>query len=185
MARMRTSHFLFLGYGMRDWNLRVILRHIWSEQTRHFGSWAIQLHPGEIDRRFWERHGGRHRRRRRSRTGSTGCASALAVTRRAGARGRARARAARPTRVSSRTQRRTPDWFFGRDDWREIVVDNLARTGSRCSTARAAWGRARVLNAGVVRQLRADEAPERRRARRSAARRRPSARGARRIPSLR
>jgi hypothetical protein len=57
MARMRTSHFLFLGYGMRDWNLRVILRHIWSEQTRHFASWAIQLAPGEIDRRFWERHG--------------------------------------------------------------------------------------------------------------------------------
>jgi SIR2-like domain len=57
MARMRTSHFLFLGYGMRDWNLRVILRHIWSEQTRHFASWAIQLHPGEIDTRFWERHG--------------------------------------------------------------------------------------------------------------------------------
>jgi SIR2-like domain len=57
MARMRTSHFLFLGYGMRDWNLRVILRHIWSEQTRHFASWAIQLHPGEIDKRFWDRHG--------------------------------------------------------------------------------------------------------------------------------
>ena len=57
MARMRTSHFLFLGYGMRDWNLRVILRHIWSEQTRHFASWAIQLAPGEIDRRFWDRHG--------------------------------------------------------------------------------------------------------------------------------
>ena len=34
MARMRTSHFLFLGYGMRDWNLRVILRHIWAEQPR-------------------------------------------------------------------------------------------------------------------------------------------------------
>ena len=57
MARMRTSHFLFLGYGMRDWNLRVILRHIWSEQTRHFASWAIQLAPGEIDRRFWDRNG--------------------------------------------------------------------------------------------------------------------------------
>ncbi len=57
MARMRTSHFLFLGYGMRDWNLRVILRYIWSEQTRRFGSWAIQRDPSEIDRRFWERHG--------------------------------------------------------------------------------------------------------------------------------
>jgi hypothetical protein len=56
MAKMRTSHFLFLGYGMRDWNLRVILRYIWSEQARRFGSWAIQLDPSEIDRRFWERH---------------------------------------------------------------------------------------------------------------------------------
>jgi SIR2-like domain len=57
MARMRSSHFLFLGYGMRDWNLRVILRYIWSEQARRFGSWAIQRDPSEIDRRFWERHG--------------------------------------------------------------------------------------------------------------------------------
>lgn len=56
MARMRTSHFLFLGYGMRDWNLRVILRSIWAEQTRRFSSWAIQRGPDEIDRRFWERH---------------------------------------------------------------------------------------------------------------------------------
>jgi hypothetical protein len=56
MARMRTSHFLFLGYGMRDWNLRVILRSIWAEQTRRFTSWAIQRSGSEIDRRFWQRH---------------------------------------------------------------------------------------------------------------------------------
>jgi SIR2-like domain len=56
MARMRTSHFLFLGYGMRDWNLRVILRSIWAEQSRQFASWAIQRDSTEIDRRFWERH---------------------------------------------------------------------------------------------------------------------------------
>lgn len=57
MAKMCSSHFLFLGYGMRDWNLRVILRYVWSEQTRRFASWAIQRNPSEIDRRFWERHG--------------------------------------------------------------------------------------------------------------------------------
>ena len=56
MARMRTSHFLFLGYGMRDWNLRVILRSIWAQQTRHFTSWAIQRTQSDIDRRFWQRH---------------------------------------------------------------------------------------------------------------------------------
>jgi hypothetical protein len=57
MARMKTSHFLFLGYSMRDWNLRVLLRQIWSEEKRRFGSWAIQRNPSEIDQRFWERNG--------------------------------------------------------------------------------------------------------------------------------
>jgi hypothetical protein len=56
MARMRTSHFLFLGYGMRDWNLRVILHHVWSQQVRRFGSWAIQVEPDPIDEKFWQRH---------------------------------------------------------------------------------------------------------------------------------
>jgi SIR2-like domain len=56
MAKMRSSHFLFLGYGMRDWNLRVILHSIWSDQKRHFQSWSIQRSENEIDRRFWNRH---------------------------------------------------------------------------------------------------------------------------------
>ena len=56
MARMRNSHFLFLGYAMRDWNLRVILHHIWSQQVRRFGSWAIECAPNPIDERFWMRH---------------------------------------------------------------------------------------------------------------------------------
>ena len=30
LARMADSHFLFLGYSMRDWNLRVILKRIWG-----------------------------------------------------------------------------------------------------------------------------------------------------------
>lgn len=57
MARMRSSHFLFLGYGMRDWNVRVILRLIWAGQARRFQSWAVQLDPGEIDRKMWDRNG--------------------------------------------------------------------------------------------------------------------------------
>ena len=46
---------LFLGYSMRDWNLRVILRQIWSEQGVSTGGWSIQLNPSEIDVRFWAR----------------------------------------------------------------------------------------------------------------------------------
>jgi hypothetical protein len=56
MARMRNSHFLFLGYGMRDWNLRVILHHIWSQQVRKMGSWAVERDPDPIDEEFWSRH---------------------------------------------------------------------------------------------------------------------------------
>ena len=57
MAKMSSSHFLFLGYAMRDWNLRVILHHIWSQQTRTFTSWAIEKAPDPIDEKFWDRHG--------------------------------------------------------------------------------------------------------------------------------
>ena len=53
-AKLRRSHFLFLGYGLRDWNLRVILHRIWGEQRLRYRSWAVQLAPEEIDRRFWE-----------------------------------------------------------------------------------------------------------------------------------
>lgn len=56
MARMRRSNFLFLGYGMRDWNLRVILHHIWSEQSKPRTCWAVQSDPDPIDVKFWGRH---------------------------------------------------------------------------------------------------------------------------------
>jgi hypothetical protein len=55
MRRIRESDLLFLGYSMSDWNLRVILRQIWSEQGISTGGWSIQRSPSEIDRRFWAR----------------------------------------------------------------------------------------------------------------------------------
>jgi SIR2-like protein len=54
-AKLRKSHFLFLGYGLRDWNLRVILHRIAGEQKLTFKSWAIQLKPTTLDQRFWGR----------------------------------------------------------------------------------------------------------------------------------
>jgi SIR2-like domain len=56
-AKLRHSHFLFLGYSMRDWNLRVMLHRIWAEQPRSYKSWAIQLDPNPIDEEFWHRRG--------------------------------------------------------------------------------------------------------------------------------
>ena len=49
------SQFLFLGYSLRDWNLRVILTRIWREQHRTVSrkSWAIQNNPTKLDLLFW------------------------------------------------------------------------------------------------------------------------------------
>jgi hypothetical protein len=55
MRRIRESDLLFLGYSMRDWNLRVILRQIWAEQGVSTGGWSIQRSPSEVDKRFWAR----------------------------------------------------------------------------------------------------------------------------------
>jgi hypothetical protein len=51
----RKSHFLFLGYGLRDWNLRVILHKIWKDWPRRFASWAIQGKADPLEREFWNR----------------------------------------------------------------------------------------------------------------------------------
>jgi hypothetical protein len=56
-ARLRKSHFLFLGYSLADWNLRVILHRIWGEQALTYRSWSIQLDPKPIEEGFWRKRG--------------------------------------------------------------------------------------------------------------------------------
>lgn len=53
----RRSHFLFLGYGLRDWNLRVILHRIWRDLPRRFASWAIQHRAEPLESEFWSKRG--------------------------------------------------------------------------------------------------------------------------------
>jgi hypothetical protein len=55
LAKLLRSHFLFLGYGLRDWNLRVILHRIWSERDLGYRSWAIQRDPDPLDQELWGR----------------------------------------------------------------------------------------------------------------------------------
>lgn len=57
-AKLKKSHLLFLGYGLRDWNLRVILHRIWGSQKLSWKSWAVQLNPNELDQEFWRVRGG-------------------------------------------------------------------------------------------------------------------------------
>jgi SIR2-like domain len=56
-AKLRRSHFLFLGYSMRDWNLRVILHRIWGQQRLKYYSWAVQVDPEPIERQYWSMRG--------------------------------------------------------------------------------------------------------------------------------
>ena len=55
LAKLKNSHLLFMGYSLRDWNLRVILHRIWRERKLSYKSWAIQITPSEIDREFWNK----------------------------------------------------------------------------------------------------------------------------------
>jgi hypothetical protein len=54
-AKLRRSHFLFLGYTMADWNLRVILNRLWSDQPLSYHSWAVQPEAKPFEREFWRR----------------------------------------------------------------------------------------------------------------------------------
>jgi|RhiMetdeSRZDD1v2_1073273.scaffolds.fasta_scaffold25019_4 SIR2-like protein len=53
VEKLRRSHCLFLGYSLRDWNLRVILNRIWGDETLRSKSWAIQLNPDPVDEGLW------------------------------------------------------------------------------------------------------------------------------------
>lgn len=53
LDKLRNSHCLFLGYTMRDWNLRVFLKRIWSGQPLDTKSWAVQREPDMLEREFW------------------------------------------------------------------------------------------------------------------------------------
>lgn len=54
LAKLFTSHILFLGYSLQDWNLRVILHQIATQRDLSRDSWAIQKQVEEVDRTLWD-----------------------------------------------------------------------------------------------------------------------------------
>ena len=52
-ARLRRSHFLFLGYEMTDWNLRLVLNRVWGDRAVPYASWAVQERPSALELAFW------------------------------------------------------------------------------------------------------------------------------------
>jgi hypothetical protein len=53
LAKLNRSHFLFLAYALRDWNVRVILHRIWARQALDYPSWAVQRNTHPVDERLW------------------------------------------------------------------------------------------------------------------------------------
>lgn len=54
-SKLMNSAFLFLGYGLRDWNLRVIMHRLWGDQEYRYASWAIQKKAEDLDRELWSK----------------------------------------------------------------------------------------------------------------------------------
>jgi DNA-binding SARP family transcriptional activator len=52
-ARLRRSHFLFLGYGMREWNLRLVLDRMSGGEPLSYRSWAVLPEARPLERQFW------------------------------------------------------------------------------------------------------------------------------------
>ncbi len=53
-AKLRRSHFLFLGYGMREWSLRLVLDRIGVGDPFAYRSWAVQPEARPLERQFWQ-----------------------------------------------------------------------------------------------------------------------------------
>jgi hypothetical protein len=54
---LQKSHFLFMGYSLRDWNVRVLLQQIWAQQEQKWRSWAVQHETNVLDQTFWMERG--------------------------------------------------------------------------------------------------------------------------------
>jgi SIR2-like domain/TIR domain len=53
LDKLRDSHCLFLGYAVRDWNLRVFLKRIWRGEPLGAKSWAVEPDPDLLEKEFW------------------------------------------------------------------------------------------------------------------------------------
>jgi hypothetical protein len=57
LNKIRDSHFLFLGYHVREWSARVFLQRLWSEQRLEARSWATVESGGDVEKEIWEQFG--------------------------------------------------------------------------------------------------------------------------------
>ena len=126
-ARLRRSHFLFLGYTMADWNLRVILHRLWGDQPLSYRSWALQPEP-KAARTGVLAPARRRRGRAAARASTSGRSAATWLP--TGRRERMSVAAGSPPTpfkglAPFQDTELDAQLFFGREREREVIVANL------------------------------------------------------------
>lgn len=56
-SRLLRSHVLYLGYVLRDWRTRVVVRRTFDRTTSMFRSWAVVRVTDDVDVRLWQQRG--------------------------------------------------------------------------------------------------------------------------------
>ncbi len=58
LAKLRKANYLFLGYTIADWPLRVFLQRIWrGARLGRAKYWAVEPQPGVLERDLWQQAG--------------------------------------------------------------------------------------------------------------------------------
>jgi hypothetical protein len=58
LAKLRKANYLFLGYTIADWRLRVFLQRIWKgARLGRNKYWAVEEEPDELERDLWQQAG--------------------------------------------------------------------------------------------------------------------------------
>jgi DNA-binding SARP family transcriptional activator len=57
VSKLRRSHFLFLGYPLGAWHVRVLLHRLWGRERVNYRSWAIQANPDAVECEAWRQRG--------------------------------------------------------------------------------------------------------------------------------
>ena len=157
LNKIRDSHFLFLGYRMRDWSVRVFLQRIWGDRPLDARSWAVDPGHDALERELWEQRGVRlvdECARTRSSSRSTARSAPLSRRRRDGDGARA------PYIGLDFFVEEDAGLFFGRDAERKRIIGNLRASRLTLLYAESGVGKCSLLRAGVsarLRQLRRDD----------------------------
>ena len=154
LVPLLNSALLFLGYRLKDWNLRVILHELWSNRDFGYPAWAVHRDVDDVDAAIW-----RSRNVDSSTRGSaaTSTPSAPGSVTGSGPSERQRPRRASPYLGLSPFDEADADVFFGRRAERDLVIANLLTSRLTVLYGPSGTGKSSLLRAGVLPRVRAGD----------------------------